>query len=122
MTFMEIILSVAIAVFIFVLIYFLLLLNDLRRTLQEVYFILRDLHKELNPIVKNVEELTRKSGELVEDLDNWAQDLYSKIEKIRISKKILKADGKLIPILVSIVGLLLKIVKRKTSKEGGNKS
>lgn len=119
---MEIFLSVAIAVLIFVSIYFILLLNDLRRTLQEVYLMLRDLHRDLNPILKNVEDLTKNSSELIEELNKWAQDLSSTLDHIKIGKKIFGLDAKLVSIFVPVVGLILRLIKKKTSKEGGNKS
>ncbi len=119
---MEIILSVAIAVLIFVSIYFILLLNDLRRTLQEVYFMLRDLHKDLNPILKNVEDLTKNSNEFVEELNTWAKELSSILGSMRFGKKIFGFDGKVISVLVPLIGLITRLVKKKSSKEGGNKS
>jgi len=83
---------------------------------------LRDLHRDLNPILKNVEDLTKNSSKLMEELNNWAQDLSSTLEHIKIGKRIFRLDGKLVSILVPAIGLILKLVRKKPSKEGGNKS
>ncbi len=117
---MEIIVAVAVSVFVVLAFFIILLIYDLRRTLQEVNQMLRDLNRDLNPILKNLNELTTHTTETVKEAEQGLHELLQILRGASWGVRWLKADQRVVPLLLGAAGFLWGKIKSK--KKGGEES
>ena len=108
---------VAILVIVF-LIYLIILIHDLRRTIEELNFLIRDLNKDLPKVVDNINELTQKTTTTIENINRGVVDLRQLGKFLSQGKKV-----EILP-LIGVVGSIVTrlIWQKKKSKKGGKES
>jgi len=117
---MEIVIAVALSVFIVLAFFIILLIYDLRKTLQEVHRMLHDWNREIEPILKNLNELTTHTTQTVKEAERGIGELLQILRGLSMGMGWLKLDKRLFPFVLGAAGYLWGKIKSK--KKGGEES